>query len=101
MALELRGVHVFEKAPGADHATLKSVRPVLRLSSRDNGEVFIQGGRYWTAGGEAIKSKDLPAWVGDEIKKCSPAALAECGIHVKLVETESPTEPQATSKEVE
>jgi len=81
----LQGIHVYEREPGTQVHRLVKTYPAMRLSANGQ-EVYIQHGRYWTAGGQPIKSKDLPDWVASEVIKCSPQALAECGIHVGVKE---------------
>lgn len=66
-----------------------NVNPSMRLSS--GGEsVYIQHGRYWTAAGDPIMTKDLPGWVAAEMQKCSVASLAEVGIRVEATIENSP-----------
>ena len=78
MPLNLRQVHEFAKVPGTQTFRLVRTNPVMRLACSD-GVVLIQKGTVYTEGGIALKQKDLPAWFADEMSKCSPAALAECG----------------------
>lgn len=82
-SFNLRQVHVFERRPGTRTDVLKSIHPAMRLRSGD-GEVWIQHGQYWTSSGQKLKPAQLPEWVADELKKCNPVALAECGIEMKV-----------------
>jgi hypothetical protein len=45
-----------------------------------DGPLFIQGGYFYTEGGQHIKAADLPDWVEDEVAKLTPAAKRECGL---------------------
>ena len=81
----LRKVHVFAKKPGEQNERLVATNPAMRLSSAGQ-EIYVQHGRYWSSGGDPIKSADLPEWVREEVRKASPAALAACGISVKVPE---------------
>jgi hypothetical protein len=81
----LSQIHVSEREPGTQNYRVTKVYPAMRLSSAGQ-VVYLQHGRYWTPGGDPIRSKDLPDWVTSELKKCSPAALAEVGIHIKVEE---------------
>lgn len=86
--LDLGQVHVFDKIPGTHQFAIKKAQPALRLSS--NGEVvYIQHGKFWTAGGLPIPERDLPGWVKDELGKCNPKALAEAG-YVKALPAAKP-----------
>lgn len=103
LKLNLQGVHVFEREQGSLNYKLSKIFPAMRLAT-EGQEVYIQHGRYWTAGGDPIKSKDLPVWVADELAKCSPAALAEAGIHVAVKDPEvkkpvEPVEPEPTEED--
>lgn len=89
----LQGVHVFERDPGSQNYRLSKIYPAMRLS-QSGQSIYIQHGRYWSPGGDPIRSKDLPDWVAAELKKCSPAALADVGIHIK-VEEEKPVVPES------
>lgn len=84
--LDLRGVHVFRKERGTSQFRLAEVHPLMRIAQKNaaglSEEIFIQNGRYWTAGGEQIRSRDLPEWAREQLSKASKTALAECGIHV-------------------
>lgn len=82
-SFNLRQVHVFERQPGTRTDVLKYTNPAMRLRSGDE-EVWIQHGQYWTSSGQKIKPSNLPSWVAEELKKCNPVALAECGIEIKV-----------------
>jgi len=75
--LELNGVHVFEKIGPSQHAVTK-IRPAMRLCQGE-ASLYIQAGTVFTPGGDPVASKDVPTWFLEELKKCSPAALDECG----------------------
>jgi len=53
-------------------------QPYVRINHVDGPPLFIQGGKYYSEGGELIK--DLPDWVDDEVAKMSPTAKRECGL---------------------
>jgi hypothetical protein len=79
MALNLREVHKFDKVPGKpDTFRLSKVSPAMRLASEDQ-HLFIQHGRVYDEAGTPIKQSDLPGWFLEQVEKCTPAALAECG----------------------
>lgn len=88
MAFSLRKIHEFQRRPGSQVEVLTRISPALRLSAQGQ-EIYIQDGRYWTPGGDPILSKNLPEWVAGELKKCSPKALAECGINIKVEQKEA------------
>lgn len=85
MSFDLHKVHQFQRVPGTQSEKLVKTSPAMRLSAGGQ-EVYVQEGRYWTAGGDPVKAKDLPEWVAGELKKASPAALSECGINIKVEE---------------
>lgn len=91
--LDLGQVHVFDKIPGTHQFAIKKAQPAIRLSN--NGDVvYIQHGKFWTAGGIPLAEKDLPGWAKDELGKCNPKTLAEAG-YVKPVSVKSPLKPKA------
>lgn len=57
----------------------------IRLSAKDQGELYIQNGKLMYADGTAIAFEDTPQWALDEIMKQSPEALKEAGYSVKAV----------------
>ena len=83
--LEARKVHEYAKVPGTQAFRLARINPILRIARAGVGEdgntsvLCIQRGTVFTEGGQVMKRKDLPQWFHDELAKCSPAALAECG----------------------
>lgn len=74
--LELRGVHVFTKAPGTRQFQLTKTNPYMRLACGPE-VLFIQNGTVFSEGGPPLK--ELPGWFEGELNKCSNSALAECG----------------------
>jgi hypothetical protein len=52
--------------------------PYVRINSSEGPPLFIQGGKFYSEGGEMVK--DLPDWVDDEVAKMSPTAKRECGL---------------------
>ena len=57
----------------------------IRLSAKDKGTVYIQGGRLMYEDGETISGDNIPEWVLAEIKKQDPAALKEAGFNIKPI----------------
>lgn len=54
--------------------------PYVRLSMEGESPIFIQGGKYFGAGGPELKKTEVPKWVDTETKKLSPLALREAGL---------------------
>lgn len=73
---DLRGVHVMKRVPGSHQFRLAEVHPALRLGKGDE-HLYIQNGTVFDEGGTQVK--DLPGWFAEEVAKCSPHTLAECG----------------------
>lgn len=76
--LELNRVHVIEKIPGTQMFRLSGIQPAMQLR-QDNDVVWIQRGQLFDGGGEPISADRIPAWFEDQVKRCSPQALAEVG----------------------
>lgn len=76
--LDLNGVHVFRKVPNAQHYALAEVHPAIRVTQGDNS-LYIQDGSVFTPGGVLVPAAELPSWFHDEVKKCTPKALADAG----------------------
>lgn len=89
---DLLHVHHFEAVPGLTGKTrLVKIDPYLRLT-RDEQTVFVKAGRVLDASGFDIEA---PVWFEDELKKCSPAALAECGWAKPTTSATPPMTPPA------
>ena len=78
-----------EFRPGNKGSALTRINPYVRIkvSTKDeDGEyvdhapVFIQGGLYFSEGGEEIPAKDLPKWLPAEVAKLSDKVKRECGL---------------------
>ena len=87
MQLQLNRVHEYKKVNDGSRPTLTKINPATRLGRRGEGidesvYVFIQGGLFFSEGGARIKTKDLPPWLDDEIKRMSREARAEVGLPV-------------------
>ena len=57
----------------------------IRLSVKDQGELFIQKGKLMYSDGTVIPPDDVPEWALAEIMKQSPESLREAGYNVKSV----------------
>jgi hypothetical protein len=78
MALDLRGVHVYERVPdGSGHSRLKKTNHYVRITREGHPPIIIQGGKVYGEGGQDIDP--LPAWFEEEIAKLTPQVKAECG----------------------
>lgn len=90
MSLSLT-VHKYKQVEG--RTILEQVTPYIAISHATEGgseRIFIQGGRFFhEGGGDEVRQRDLPSWVGAEIKKLSLQARKDVG----LVDWEPP-EPE-------
>lgn len=80
MSLQINKVHHYQRERGPSGeltARLVKTNPYLRFSVDGGGTVFLQGGHFFYEGGDLCP--DRPAWLLNEIRKASPAALRECG----------------------
>lgn len=78
MELDMRPHHF--KMVGGQPELIKVV-PYIRLNGGKNvPEVYIQNGRYFSAGGPEIKKADVPEWVKEAVKNLSEEAKAEVGL---------------------
>lgn len=78
MAFSLR-THIPKKGDG--EGKIARYTPYVRIRGEGaDGPLFIQGGYFYTEGGQHIKQADLPDWVDDEVAKMTPAAKRECGL---------------------
>ena len=66
--------HKFEKDPTTNRPRLSEFHPYLSIET-EHGELFIQDGQVYPMTGPAVS--DPPQWFWDEVKKCTPQALAE------------------------
>lgn len=64
-------------------AVLTRQRPYVRVFAESGPPVFIQGGQFYTEGGQEIPEAELPDWVWDEIGRMSETAKQEAGISKK------------------
>ncbi len=105
LGLDLAKVHDYT-VDKQHRAKMMQVRPALRLhrgvrpKHNERGEqvaeeqdppVFIQGGVFYSAGGDKLTKEDLPKWLDEEIKKSNPLALAEAGIDPREYGLRMPT----------
>ena len=78
MALELRGVHKYERIPGtAGEARLTGLNPYVRITRGDHPPIYVQGGQVYGEGGGPIEP--LPDWFPAEMARLSPKVRAEVG----------------------
>lgn len=70
-------VHQYKMHKGQPQ--LVKVVPYVRLS---NGSevIYLQGGKYFWAGGEEAKAKDIPAWVKEQVADLADVAKREVGL---------------------
>lgn len=70
-------------------SSLARINPYVRIKASVKGEdgeyedhapVFIQGGLYFSEGGEEIAAKDLPKWLPGEVAKLSEKVKREVGL---------------------
>lgn len=69
--------HQYKMMKGAP-VLVKTV-PYIRLS---NGSevIYLQAGKYFWAGGDEVKAKELPDWVKDHVGKLSETAKHDVGL---------------------
>ncbi len=82
MSLSLNRVHVFARRKNERGETVTQlIRTDLytRLSSQGEPPVFLQGGRFYSEGGDEYLGDQLPGWVEIELQKLNPSVLEECG----------------------
>lgn len=86
MALSLR-THEYKKSRGG--SVISRINPYVRLKAAIKGEdgeyedcapVFIQGGQYFSEGGQEIPAKELPSWLPAEVAKLSDKVKREVGL---------------------
>jgi len=66
--------HKFEKDPTTNRPRLAELTPYISIET-EHGELFIQNGQVFPMTGPPIN--DPPQWFWDEVKKCTPEALAD------------------------
>jgi len=66
--------HKFEKDPTTNRPRLAEFTPYISIET-EHGELFIQNGQVFPMTGPPIN--DPPQWFWDEVKKCTPEALAD------------------------
>jgi len=66
--------HKFEKDPTTNRPRLAELTPYISIET-EHGELFIQNGQVFPMTGPPIS--DPPQWFWDEVKKCTPEALAD------------------------
>ena len=71
--------HKFEKDPTTNRPRLAEFTPYMSIET-EHGELFIQNGQIFPMTGPPIT--DAPQWFWDEVKKCTPEALAEVKFRV-------------------
>ena len=72
-------VHQYKMVKGEPE--LQRVLPYIRVSGPgDAPPIFIQGGKFFYAGGDEIKPKELPEWSKDALAALTPEAKAEVGL---------------------
>lgn len=76
MPLQIDKVHHYVKQPGENVVKLVKTNPYLRFTS-EHGTVFLQSGHFWYEGGDLCS--DRPAWLMEQVNRCSAFALKECG----------------------
>ena len=67
MALEMKP-HKYTKDKLSGQAKLTSVNNYLRITEGKLPPVFIQGGKFYSAGGKELAGDQLPAWVPERVK---------------------------------
>jgi hypothetical protein len=80
MGLNLQ-VHKYERIKGTQDVRLVKTSPYTVVKgAAEEVPVYIQGGVYYSAGGDRIKKSDLPDWVHEEVGKMSVKAKEEVGL---------------------
>lgn len=85
----------FQKREGM--YVLTRVDNYLRLANNSAQEVYLQGGKFFAAGGPEIQHKDVPQWVFEAMKDCSDAALTEVGFTKPASKPETKAEQKPSS----
>lgn len=78
--LDISKVHHYEKIPGEFAVRLRRTTPYVRLFRDGEVPIFLQYGQFHYEDGTVIPDSGLPIWLKDELKKCNPKVLAECGL---------------------
>jgi len=52
----------------------------VRINHSDGPPLFIQGGNFYSEGGQLVKKDQLPDWVDEALDQMTPLAKRECGL---------------------
>lgn len=80
MALELSKVHEHKREEGTNRMLLIRLNPYARFVSAGHPPVLVQGGRFYSDGGDLYEKGKEPDWVFSELKNMSLTALKDVGL---------------------
>lgn len=80
MGLELNRVHDYERGPG-NTVLMKRINPANQIRyTSDVPPVIVQGGRFYSEGGQEIPERDLPEAFWQAARRKTEESRRECGL---------------------
>ena len=75
MPLQLDKVHVHQRDQETNRMILVGTNPYIRFIREGESPVIVQGGVFYTDGGNRILHVEVPDWVWKEVGKLSPEGI--------------------------
>lgn len=97
MGLSIDNVHVLQRIEGTNQVRIIKRNPYVRFVRQGAFPVLVQGGRFYTDGGDVLIGKEIPDWVLGEIKKMTPEGRRNVGL--PLDGTISPSTPSPSGED--
>lgn len=103
MPLDIENVQVMEKKKGTNQLVQVKVNPYIRMVREGETPIIIQGGCFYSDGGDKLPTQDLPAWVKKQIKAIDSAGVSSVGLGENwegVVDIEAVAEPEVEVQSV-
>jgi len=104
MGLDIENVQVMQKQKGTNHLVVVRTNPYIRLISEGEFPVILQGGKFYTDGGDRLLVRELGQWVKATVRAMTKEAREKVGLGEDWDQQEEPAveEPRTnTTQDVE